>query len=835
MRCEGYSTTPEEHIEDIKNRYLSADKEFVRASLNKSIDRIEKAFPRYGSFLMEFIQNADDEESSLLIIDILADTIRINNNGLPFSKANVDSICKVGGSSKTPANYIGYLGVGFKSVFLISDSPRIYSGDYRFKFERDAFPEPDLTPWQIVPLWIDKPSMELPEGCKTCFEIPIKNPTILGTLKEEISPELITNRMLLFLRSLRSIDIRDETSHTSRTIKKLNLKRTEEYEIYLIQELLDGKLTSEDYWLVFRDTYEIPESVRQDQTTKDWERDGLTKREVAVAFRLDQDENLTIEEKGTAYIGVFSFLPLKEVPSGLNFLIQADFLTTPGRGELARDSLWNEWLAKEIYQLITRKVIQSFVKSQKWQGNFTDILYSRWGGHELFEDNIKRPLRSYIENEACLVADDGSIVRPSEAVIIDEQQGKLVNDEDLKTLYPNKKRLGKKTKIPMEVGVRTKRGPSFNTSSGVDADMLKLIQLNAKKRNLAFFENLYQELMQYAESTLRNGPFKYQNIIPTDEWELTDARTAYIKPADVLVPIELKGNFKLVHPDLASNPTVRPFLKILGVEELTSVHIQNMIRTREVPLVSKNWGVLSDADRIQKVGQFKQLWLQKRIDVRDLSFVTLRAKSGKWLRPDQLILPMEYQPDHRIESLKEKGLFDLPIEFLSAEFLEKSGDNDIRNWTDFFQSLGVDKMVHDRNTRKDIVSRVATLTALKFEEKRGRRARELSRTEETGGFDIVQTFQEDPDEGYGFLESQERYIEVKGSSKSNPDMFLTTRQFSTLREKRENYFVYVVRDSLRYPTLNVTRGDVLLKITDIKAIIPYSRWWTEAREDEFQP
>jgi len=44
-----------DHIEDIKNRYLNSDKEFVLPSLNRSIDRIEKAFPRYESFLMEFI------------------------------------------------------------------------------------------------------------------------------------------------------------------------------------------------------------------------------------------------------------------------------------------------------------------------------------------------------------------------------------------------------------------------------------------------------------------------------------------------------------------------------------------------------------------------------------------------------------------------------------------------------------------------------------------------------------------------------------------------------------------------------------------------------------
>ena len=109
--------TPKEYIEDIKNRQINSDKEFILDSLTGAIDRLQKAFPRYGSFLMEFVQNADDAKSRSLKIEILQDTIKISNNGLVFSEDDVKSICKVGRSSKTPKDYIGYLGVGFKAVF----------------------------------------------------------------------------------------------------------------------------------------------------------------------------------------------------------------------------------------------------------------------------------------------------------------------------------------------------------------------------------------------------------------------------------------------------------------------------------------------------------------------------------------------------------------------------------------------------------------------------------------------------------------------------------------------------------------------------------------------
>ncbi len=60
----------------------------------------------------------------------------------------VRSITHVGGVCKTSAGHtetdtLRYLGVGFKLVFLISDSQRIHSSKCRSMFDKNAFPEPD--------------------------------------------------------------------------------------------------------------------------------------------------------------------------------------------------------------------------------------------------------------------------------------------------------------------------------------------------------------------------------------------------------------------------------------------------------------------------------------------------------------------------------------------------------------------------------------------------------------------------------------------------------------------------------------------------------------------
>ena len=148
--------------------------------------------------------------------------------------------------------------------------------------------------------------------------------------------------------------------------------------------------------------------------------------------------------------------------------------------------------------------------------------------------------------------------------------------------------------------------------------------------------------------------------------------------------------------------------------------------------------------------------------------------------------------------------------------------------------MGVDKLLTDKEFRKNLVQRIGILVALRYEEINGRKSKELSRSEETGGHDI-HSQEETEEEGLGQIESEERYIEVKGRRQSSPDIFLTTKQYRTLQKRQDKYYVYLVKDAFKYPTLCANRGDKLFEITDTKIIIPFSKWSREAKEDEYRP
>jgi hypothetical protein len=805
----GNGTKHREFIESIQNRQTRSDKEFILDSLTGAIDRLQKVFPRYGSFLMEFVQNADDAESTALRIEINNGSVTISNNGKPFSEENVKSICKVGRSSKTPKDYIGYLGVGFKSSFLISDSPEIRSGGFSFKFDKNAWTDPSHTPWQVIPLWVDDAEQESPDFT-TVFKLPVKDITLLQRIREEIRPEELNDRMSLFLRHIKEIEITDKGQNFNRKIVKSLISETSEYQIYRIKEYLNGQLEHEDDWLLFRQTSTVPTEVKQDYVTKDWEREGVDNREVIVAFKLEGGKNIAVEKKGTAHIGVFSFLPLKEVPSGLNFLIQADFLTTPGRGELARESKWNNWIAGEIYKLIVNKCIPVFLNSKIWKMSFIPILYSVEGGHELFEQFIKRPLRSYLETAAVLIDEDGSPITPHQALSIGREVREILSNEDLNLLYPGRKVVHRACKVGNIPNIG--KGPQNLLEFVSSWQALTLMKQKAAQDDHRWFKVLYSSLNSYEGAQL--SVLRYVSFMLTAQKNLSYPAGVYINPNKISIPPEVAGNFTLVHDSLASDKSLSEFFTKLEIIELTDKHVQDFVRVKEIPQISKSWSSFSDREKLEKLVLCEELWKKMKIQARDLSFLTLKTKSGKWLDPKQILFSKEYSPTQDIESLVEKGLYDKELDFLSAEFSARPDKSD---WINFFKELGVGNFLE--KNEKSIVQRVGVKLALLYETKNGRTPTEVGESAKPG-YDILSKSDEET-----------RDIEVKASKEASPYIFITAKEFAKLKDDKENYFIYVVTDALRTPVLHSISGS---KVTEAEFTISLApALWKSLSADEF--
>ncbi len=83
-------------------------------------------------FIYEILQNADDVEATEIHFAVSAAQLVIEHNGTPFREHNVKAISYFG-MGKTDITKIGHFGLGFKSVFAYTASPRIHSGEESFE------------------------------------------------------------------------------------------------------------------------------------------------------------------------------------------------------------------------------------------------------------------------------------------------------------------------------------------------------------------------------------------------------------------------------------------------------------------------------------------------------------------------------------------------------------------------------------------------------------------------------------------------------------------------------------------------------------------------------
>lgn len=115
-------------------------------------------------FVLELIQNADDnsypdvfsqpnsKEVPSLKFVISNTTIAVLNNEIGFQEANIRALCDVGKSTKGAhrAGYIGQKGIGFKSVFRVSNTPEVHSNGFHVQFDATSNPI-----GYILPHWIE--------------------------------------------------------------------------------------------------------------------------------------------------------------------------------------------------------------------------------------------------------------------------------------------------------------------------------------------------------------------------------------------------------------------------------------------------------------------------------------------------------------------------------------------------------------------------------------------------------------------------------------------------------------------------------------------------------
>jgi hypothetical protein len=416
--------TSKEIIEDIRIKEYGIDfhssdtdaLEIIKKQnrrLHRALEQLSKdLYSKETHFVLELIQNADDndytEEKPYLKFILDSGSILVQNNEVGFNEKNVRAICDVGESTKKEKKirgYIGEKGIGFKSVFRVSDDPSILSNGFSFAFKHR---DPKDKLGFVVPHWVNEiPDSFNPMLTNICLPLREEAKEVLSKIND-IRPTLI-----LFLRMLKVIEIDDRikgiTSQVERFDKDgiVELHHTREKEFWKLVKSMPLK---------------TPEDIEEEK------RRSVEESEITLGFPLDSELTANTSSEQDA----FAFLPIK--PYGFKFVIQGDFLVTAGRESILEERPWNKWLRDCIADVFIMSVNEF-----KQIGNLSKTFYNFIPLTNEITDDFFKPVVENIQRRLseteCILTESGTWDKPLNVLRVSKEIRKLIPNDELKAEF----------------------------------------------------------------------------------------------------------------------------------------------------------------------------------------------------------------------------------------------------------------------------------------------------------------------------------------------------------------------------------------------------------------
>ena len=281
------------------------------------LDLLGQLYSERTHFIFELIQNAEDAGATELAFELFEDRLELRHDGRPFTEADVRGVCGVGQSDKArdkagDLTAIGKFGIGFKSVYAYTRTPRIYSGSEAFRIENF-----------VRPYAVNPPAEPL---TGTLFVFPFDHDTVPAEVAtREIAAALgaLQPRILLFLRN----------------IERLRTGAPGAADSVVERSVTDGPGTS--------GRVKVSRDGRRERWLT-WQRpvEGHPGQRVEVAFRLEGERVAAVGASPLT-----AFFPT-EKETFLGFLIQGPYRTTPARDNIPGDDPSNQALVRQTAALL---------------------------------------------------------------------------------------------------------------------------------------------------------------------------------------------------------------------------------------------------------------------------------------------------------------------------------------------------------------------------------------------------------------------------------------------------------------------------------------------------
>lgn len=526
-------------IEDLRRQQFGIGLEIrdpaTLAVLKIQRQRLERALKRLSDelysesthFVLELLQNADDNSYEAGVIPrgeftlTTTNEIVFFNNESGFSRANIRAICDVGASTKeneSGSQSIGKKGIGFKSVFKVSNDPEVHSNGFHIRFHaRNA--EFGEGMGYILPYWIeDASAWQQDHG--TTFVLPLNDSSAQRTSDISASLMAVEPSILLFLRRIREIRLRDPARHTSARFLKTETASTDSTKIVeLYSRVQDGQSAekkaaiTQQRWLIVKGQLEVADAFL----------DGGRASETEVAIALPLLDPSTIDDDGQLtehppLQQVFAFLPLRSY--GFRFIIQGDFEVPSSREAIINGSEWNQWLISRLPPLIVKSVVVFAEEVQRRHGA-TDVMAAISTLMALLplESEVQAPFRGVVgETMRALRAShwlpsgkDATLLRPMDVLDCEGvlRQRESANDSTAGSALCDATLMSTFGKRQLHQQLATAMTPALRTQLRIEqlhaSHILRLLALSATKNDLRWTAQMFVLLSRVWDRERRGG------------------------------------------------------------------------------------------------------------------------------------------------------------------------------------------------------------------------------------------------------------------------------------------------------------------------------------------
>lgn len=298
--------------EHIKQSKIAAKANKVKG--NRHAEILSGLYNSPGRFIDEILQNTEDayrrskyfhDQFKKIKFILYENRLEILHHGAEFDENDLKSITTFANTTKIgfdDVNMIGKFGIGFKSVFSITQSPEIHSGGYHYK----------IVDFEVLE---DAIKIEPYKNFSTLIILPFKKNEQENIYKIVWNALLdISAYSLLFLHYLNKIEIKIIRDNFEKVLIKSTSISSQKFQKIEIQSTNDNNSEIKRFYLF-----------------KNKEKPEL---DLQIAYPINNNDQLKAGKDFPVFV---SFPTLQN--SKLNFLINASFTTTPTREYIPFDLL----------------------------------------------------------------------------------------------------------------------------------------------------------------------------------------------------------------------------------------------------------------------------------------------------------------------------------------------------------------------------------------------------------------------------------------------------------------------------------------------------------------